>query len=88
MKTKLRLPIQIKLWKNDKLISNTYRRVKDRILLLVQKENWDKAYIKVIYDIKRGYDNSGYYFSLVDLKEVLCAFTEKAEIKHILGDKK
>ena len=87
MKTKLRLNIQAKFWKDGKLINTACRRIKDRILILAQKENWDTAYLSVCYDNKRDYSNRGYYFKLKDFKEALSAFTESSLIKFILGGK-
>jgi hypothetical protein len=41
----------------------------------------------VTYDYDRGFFNDGIYNNYKDLKEALSAFTEKALLDYILGDK-
>lgn len=78
MKTKVRVSIRLKLWKDGKLVVDTRKRIKARILSFAQVHLWDRAYLKVTYDRKNGYYNDGYYSTYEDLKAVLAAFTEKS----------
>ena len=86
MKIKTRINIQLKLWNNEKLVLDTSRRIKSRILALAQVSPWQKAYLKVTYDYRRGFFNAGEYYKYKDLKEALSAFTEKGLLDYILGE--
>ena len=87
LKMKNRLNIRLKLWNNGELIVDTNKRIKAKIIALAQVNFWQKAYLKVTYDNRRGFYNDGIYNNYKDLKEVLSAFTEKALLDYVLGDK-
>ncbi len=76
IKKRIRLAIRLKLFKNDKLILDTTKYIKSRILRLVQVNLWSKAYLKVSYG--NGYYNDGIYKNSKDIKQVLSQFTEKS----------
>lgn len=85
MKTKLRLSIQLKLFRNGQMILCTSRLIKDRILAAAQVEMWDKAYLRVTYSNEYGLYNDGYYESFNELKQALSIFTERSLLNHVGG---
>lgn len=84
---KNRSNIRLKLWNKGELVLDINKRVKAKIIAFIQGKNWEKGYLKITYDNRRGYFNDGYYFSQKDLLEVLSIFTEKKLLDYILGGK-
>lgn len=82
-KRKPRLPITIKLWKNDTLINQSVCLKKTQILARTKGNKWDKAYIKVTYC--EGYFNDSDHYSQESLENALNAYLETKTIDHALG---
>jgi hypothetical protein len=83
MKTKVRLGLWLKLYKNGKTIFDTHLRMKDRVIAHAQKRMWDRGYLKVTY--KRGVYNDMDFYDLKSLKKGLSAFTEKDLVNDLLS---
>ena len=81
---KLRLTITVRLYKNHKLVHYANRRVKSRVLELVQRVSraeWDLGYIKVTYNVKKDYYNHAYFKNFSQLKRLVSEFTEWELVK-------
>jgi len=55
--------------------------IKDRVLRAAQVKMWNSAYLKVSYG--NGIFNDGCYCSLLDFKNALSVFTEKALVDYL-----
>ena len=83
MRTKVRVSISLRLFKDGELVVRTTRRVKSRILLAAQKPLWDKASLRAVYDCHRGYANYAECESFELLEKMLSLFTEKPLLDHL-----
>ena len=81
MRTKIRLKIRLKLYKDGQLVLDTTRRKKSQTLLQLDRVFHDKAYIRVDYPC--GGWNDSYHSSDESLKATLSAFTEKSLIDEL-----
>lgn len=86
MKRTLRNSIKyhIKLWKDGKLIVDTYSRKKRKIQYTIREIKFSRAYLRVIYKPKLY--NDGYFTCYRLLNRALSSFTEKSLVKYINGE--
>lgn len=82
MPTKLPVSIHLRLTKNGQTVYRATLHKKSRILRVIQVVNFDSAYIKVTYDRRRGYHNSGTYYNQTDAIEWLNKFCEASLIEY------
>jgi len=82
----LRLPIQIKLFKNGKEYLATTVHRKSQVYLRTEPKLWHKAYLRVTYG--KGLTNSGWYTTLTDFKKALSAFTEKGLLDYLEDERR
>ncbi len=76
---KPRLSMVVKLYKNQKLVFSATKRVKSRIIELVQGSpavQWNLGYIKVTYNAKLGYYNHANFTNIAQLKRIITELTE------------
>ena len=79
---KFRLKYYIKCWdKNGDLVIDAFKQIKSKILDLLSSAQWQKAYIKVVYDADQ-YNDSDHY-SLESAINALNAYTEKSMLDFI-----
>lgn len=77
--TKPRLSMVVKLYKNDKLVHYTTKRVKSRILDFVLGKpvsEWDTGYFRVTYNTSESYFNHAYFEDFAKLQRIVSEFTE------------
>lgn len=78
---KLRIGIRIKLYQGPTLVLNARKRLKSRIVDLIDANSFSECIVKVKYG--KDIFNSGIYTSKQDAKDALKAFTEKSLLDYI-----
>ena len=79
-----KLSIHVRLWHRGKLILNTARQTRARILASIQGKIFDNAYLRVSQAGELL--NDGDYYDLATLKQAIIAFTETSLIEFICSD--
>ena len=74
--------IRLTLFKNGKVVRETTRRKKIKIIRIAERISHDKSHLKVDYGIGC---NESIHYGIESLKKALNSYTEKAMIEFIGG---
>ena len=81
MKTKLRIKMHMKLYKNGQKVLDVTKQKKSSIYACLERVSHDRSYIRVFY-LGNGWNDSEHY-SDKSLKSALATYTEKPLLNFI-----
>ena len=79
------LRFSIILTLHGKVVRTLHTRKKRRLYSLLDRREWDSAYLKVRYGTAGG--NEGIYTNTASFVEALLAFTEMELVQYVMGEK-